>query len=346
MTVSLPPLPLWIAAMLAVCALTFLAAVPRGRTRRVRIRVLARALLPRRILRSRSGRLDIAAFLFYALVATAALGWALVSSEWWMRLTEHALAGLPALSVPLPIPVAAIFMTVVLFGAYEGAYWLNHWLHHRVAWLWAFHKVHHTAESLSLLTNFRVHPVYMIVFYNIVSMIAGMTAGIMRHVFGPDMAEVSVSGTNVFVFFGSIVLSYLQHSHLWLATTGRWGRLILSPAHHQLHHSIDPAHYDRNLGNTIAVFDWAFGTLLIPTRTRQKLSFGVDDLGYDPHGFHGAILQPFAEASRALMPQMPLPSRPASSTTYCQATRPERAPRPVAQAIASAPSNGSSSLAA
>ncbi len=83
MTVVLAPLPIWIAAMLATGLLALRAAVPRGRTRPVRARVLMRALMPRRILRSRSGRLDVAGFLFAILLAGSALGWALVSGNWW-----------------------------------------------------------------------------------------------------------------------------------------------------------------------------------------------------------------------------------------------------------------------
>ena len=285
--------------MLATGLLALRAAVPRGRGRAVRARTLIRALMPRRILRSRSGRLDIAGFLFSILIAGAALGWALVSAEWWAALTQHGLANLPAASPHLPRLVAAALMTVAMFLAYELAYWINHWLSHRIPWLWAFHKVHHTAESLSLLTNFRVHPVDTIIFYNMVSALAGTTAGILHHVFGPDMAEISVSGTNLFVFLSSIVLNYLQHSHLWMPTTGFWGRLILSPAHHQLHHSTDPAHHNHNLGSTIGLFDWAFGTLLLPTPKRQALRFGVDGLDYDPHCFKGALLVPFADALRS-----------------------------------------------
>jgi len=346
MTVVLAPLPIWIAAMLATGLLALRAAVPRGRTRPVRARVLMRALMPRRILRSRSGRLDVAGFLFAILLAGSALGWALVSGNWWDGIVERALAPYSALPFTLPMPIAATLTTLILFVAYEASYWINHWLSHRIRWLWAFHKVHHTAEGLSLLTNFRVHPVDTIIFYNMSAAIVGATAGGMRHLLGPAMAEVSVSGTNLFVFLASVVLSYLQHSHLWMATTGRWGRLILSPAHHQLHHSTDPRHHDRNFGSTIALFDWLFGTLLRPTRDRQRLSFGVDGLDHDPHGFSGALLMPFAEALRGPRAQTRLPSRPASSTTYCHATLPERAPRPVAQATASVPSNESPSFAA
>ena len=66
---------------------------------------------------------------------------------------------------------------------YEAGYWLNHWLSHRVAWLWAFHKVHHTAEWLSLLTNFRVHPIDTIVCYDMVAALAGFVAGFMQPAF-------------------------------------------------------------------------------------------------------------------------------------------------------------------
>ena len=302
MSLVLPTAPLWAAAMLVTGALACRAAVPRGHARPVRARALLRALFPRRILRSRSGRLDIAGFLFGVLVAGTALGWAIVSSSWWAMQAQLTLAGWPMLALRLPMPLAMPLMTVVLFLAYEAAYWANHWLSHRVGWLWAFHKVHHSAESLSLLTNFRVHPVDTIVFANMAAAMTGVTAGLMRHIFGPGMADVSVGGANLIVFFSSIVLSYLQHSHLWLVTRGRWGRLILSPAHHQLHHSIDPAHHNTNFGSTIALFDWAFGTLLMPARGRQPLRFGVAGLDHDPHGLAGALLVPFAEAAREVMP--------------------------------------------
>ena len=259
-TLSLPAAPCWIAAMLLTAIFALRGAVPRGRRRGVRARALLRALLPRRILHSQSGRLDIASFLFGRLLAGTALGWALFSSNWWAAIAEKAMAPLPALFMP-PLP-AAMVVTLAMFVAYDAAYWINHWLSHRVAWLWAFHKVHHTAESLSLLTNSRVHPVDTIIFYNMTAAIVGLTAGVLKHVLGPGAAEISVSNTNLLVFLTSIVLSYLQHSHLWLATTGWRARWILSPAHHQLHHSVDPHHHNRNLGSTLALFDRLAGTLL------------------------------------------------------------------------------------
>lgn len=143
-----------------------------------------------------------------------------------------------------------------------------------------------------------MHPVDSIIFYNMAAAMTGATAGLVCYLFGGAIDPVSVSGTNLLMFLSSFILSYLQHSHLWISTSGRWGRLILSPAHHQLHHSVDPRHHNRNLGATLAVFDRAFGTLLIPARRRERLTFGVRGLGYDPHGAKGAVVMPFVDAAR------------------------------------------------
>jgi sterol desaturase/sphingolipid hydroxylase (fatty acid hydroxylase superfamily) len=94
----------------------------------------------------------------------------------------------------------------------------------------------------------------------------------------------------------------MQHSHVWLPLRGWLGRLILSPAHHQIHHSVDEAHHDRNFGNTFAGFDWLFGTLFIPPRKRPKLVFGVDTQKHPTHSLREGLLDPFAAAARKATP--------------------------------------------
>lgn len=304
---ALPFAPLWLATILLTLVVAIRAAIPRRRARPIRLKVLGRALMPARMLRSASGRLDIAAFLFATMIATSVLGWALVSADWW-ALRIAALVG----PVPATIPgwIAAPLATLLLFLAYEFAYWFYHMLSHRIAWLWAFHKVHHSAESLSLLTNFRVHPVDTIVFYNFAAFVTGVIGGLVAPFCGPSGPWV-VGNANLLVFVSSILLSYLQHSHLWISWPGRLGRWLMSPAAHQLHHSIDPRHHDRNFGSTVALFDWLGGTLLLPTGPRQKLQFGLADAGRNPHGFAGAVLRPFGEAALAVAPRIPSARREA-----------------------------------
>lgn len=289
-----------LAALGIALGLTLRFAIPRGHRRPVRAKVLLRALLPTRIVRSASGRADIAWFLFNVLLMGSAFGWTMLSGSWFAARFGGGLTALFGAPTPSAIPgwAADALMTVALFLAYEFAYWLHHGLSHRIGWLWEFHKVHHTAESLTPLTNFRVHPVDTIIFYNIAAAIGGLTMALAGYGLGRHSDGLSIGGLNALTFLATILFSYLQHSHLWISLPGRAGLWLLSPAHHQIHHSVEERHHGRNFGSTLAVFDRLFGTLHRPTARRETLRFGVDGLGYDPHSPTGAVLMPFAEAVR------------------------------------------------
>lgn len=307
-------MPATLATVMAAlgCALlaVHFAVPPTSRKRWVPVRVLARALLPSRIFRSRSGRLDIMAFLFSAFVLSTTMGWALLSSERFAEAAQGAMAAIfgdrPQWNGP--VWLAGAMLTFGVYLAYEFSYWLNHWLSHRLPILWEFHKVHHTAESLSPLTNYRVHPVDTIVFYNMVAICVGSVEGLITYGFGGRVDMWAVGSSNLAIFVSAWLLTHLQHTHLWMSFPGRLGKLLLSPAHHQIHHSADPRHYNSNLGSTLALFDWMFGTLQLPKRQRERLRFGVDGLGYDPHSLGGAVLMPFAEAASSLKRRQAEPS--------------------------------------
>ena len=91
-----------------------------------------------------------------------------------------------------------------------------------------------------------------------------------------------------------LTYGHLRHSHMWIAFTGLAGRILQSPAHHQIHHSTNPAHFDKNLGFALAVWDWAFGTLAIPARTREPIVFGVGDEGAPFRSTLSALVAPCA----------------------------------------------------
>ena len=98
------------------------------------------------------------------------------------------------------------------------------------------------------------------------------------------------------------VTVHLQHSHVWIATTGLLGRVILSPAHHQIHHSDNPIHFDKNFGSCLSVWDWLFGTLHMPERERERLNFGVETRARDHHTAIGSLVMPFVQALGRLRP--------------------------------------------
>ncbi|MEO5865618.1 MAG: sterol desaturase family protein, partial [Sphingomonas sp.] len=255
------------AALTVTLLLAALLAVPRGRRSMPRLRVWRRALFPRRLFASASGRADIAWFVFGLLFFGIAFSWAIWSADAIDAGVAAALRRtLGAAPLALPAPLNAAILTGAAFIAYEFAYWLDHRLSHASPLLWQFHRVHHAAESLSLLTNFRVHPVDTIVFYNIVAVMMGATGGALHWALGADAAAWTVGGTNALIMVSAVVLTHLQHSHLWVEFGPRWNRWLLSPAHHQIHHSADPADFDRNFGSTLAIWDRMFGTLRPPRR--------------------------------------------------------------------------------
>jgi len=120
----------------------------------------------------------------------------------------------------------------------------------------------------------------------------------MTWLLGAPTQAVLLSGTNVLTLGFLFLLVHLQHSHIWIATRGPAGRLIQSPAHHQLHHSTNPAHFNKNFGGNLSVFDWLFGTLLIPTAEPQRLTFGVEAEVERQQSMEGVVLTPFARLWR------------------------------------------------
>lgn len=295
-TFLLPGSTYSLAALTGSLAVFMVLAISRRR-RPIRPELLARILFPRRLWRSASGRLDLAYFVLGILFSGLLIGWAVFSAD-QVRGGLSALIGTPGRQV-LPGWASAGVATIVLFLAYEFAYWFDHWLMHRVPVLWRFHKVHHQAESLSLLTNSRVHPVETILFFNLQALVLGLTSATLEQLLGAGVSPWSLGGTNLLIMLAAVFITHLQHSHLWVRFGPRWGRVLLGPAHHQIHHSADPAHFDRNLGSSLALFDRLFGTFHMPEAKRERLRFGVDDGETDPHGVRAALFAPFLPEPRS-----------------------------------------------
>lgn len=294
-----------LAAALIIAALFFAwQRVKRGRP--VHWRVIARALFPKRIVRHKSNRADIGYLLFNVFLSGIVFGWAVLA---YQVVTNGLIAALvtifgPVAPSPLPAIVSRGGVTILLFLGYELGYWFNHWLSHRVPFLWEFHKVHHTAEVLTPVTNFRVHPVYSWIFANILAFAAAVASGFGNYLFGNTNYQYAISDTNLILVIFIHAYVHLQHSHMWIAFTGALGRIFVSPAHHQVHHSGNPKHFNKNFGSCLALWDWMFGTLYVPQKTREPLIFGFPDFA-DAHTFKGEVIEPFVNAAGHLRPLLP-----------------------------------------
>ena len=285
-------------------AIVFLAVKRRQKNRRIRFKTIIRALFPKRITSSPSHAADIGYFFFGIFVFGLVLGGAVISYQLISNGVIQLLATTFGAARPTSLPeiVSRPAITLTLFLAYELAYWLDHYLSHRVPILWEFHKVHHSANVLTPLTVFRVHPVDLLVFANIVAVVTGIANGSMNYMFGTTAYQYAITDSNILLVLFVHAYVHLQHTHLWIPFRGVLGRILQSPAHHQIHHSDNPAHFNKNLGSCLAIWDWLFGTLHIPMKEPEKLSFGIEPGHGDVHNLAHSLVAPIFRAASHLAP--------------------------------------------
>jgi sterol desaturase/sphingolipid hydroxylase (fatty acid hydroxylase superfamily) len=293
------------AALIVASAFYAFKRLKRGR--RLRWKTIWRALFPKRIVNNPSSYADLGYMFFNVFVYGIVFGWSVLT---YQTVTNGIIAtlvdlfGKPSPSM-LPALAANGIVTLVLFLAYELGYWFNHWLSHRVPLLWEFHKVHHSAEVLTPLTNFRVHPIYAWIFGNILALSAAVANGFANYWFGNTAYQYALADTNIILVFFIHVYVHLQHSHIWISFTGLLGRILVSPAHHQIHHSKNPKHFNRNFGSCLALWDWLFGTLYVPSKEPEKIAFGVEPDHFPAHTITGELIAPFIRAYALVRAKFP-----------------------------------------
>lgn len=168
-----------------------------------------------------------------------------------------------------------VLYTLAIGVAIDFSQYISHLLLHKLPVLWEFHKVHHSATTLTPFTTFRVHPVEFIV-HTTLGLVAGTLVGSLFYLLHPTgLNTLGYLGVPALTLFFNIVAN-LRHSHVWLAYNDTLSHVLVSPAQHQIHHSNDPKHFDKNLGILFSLWDWAFGTLYIPDdQDRVSLQYGL-----------------------------------------------------------------------
>ncbi len=151
-------------------------------------------------------------------------------------------------SVPLGIVVSDFAM-----------YWTHRLIHARP--FWRVHRWHHAPRQMYWLAGGRR------------SFLQGIVYAF------PPLAFLVFHVPMVFIdayAFYTIALNHWTHSNLglklpWLET------VLVTPRVHHIHHSRDPAHYNRNFGSIFSVWDRMFGTYLDPDDVSTKLKFGIPE---------------------------------------------------------------------
>ncbi|PIE74006.1 MAG: sterol desaturase, partial [Deltaproteobacteria bacterium] len=167
-----------------------------------------------------------------------------------------------------------VLYTLVLFVVSDfSRYWLHRAMH-AVPFLWAFHKVHHSAEVLNPATFYRVHPVENFLFGLRYAVVVGSVTGIFIYLFGAKVQLVEILGANALLFIFNFVGGNLRHSHIELGYPVLLERLFISPRQHQLHHSYHFTRY--NYGGYLAIWDTMFNTLKV-SADEQSSPYGLGE---------------------------------------------------------------------
>ncbi len=185
------------------------------------------------------------------------------------------LFGTPQPGVRIDTPAAMALAALAAFALSDFSLYWTHRLFHRFPLLWRAHRFHHAPEFLTPLTAFRFFPQEQIVHICVAVFMNGLGLGLVATMMGASVGPLTLLGVNVFTLAWNLAFSHLRHSHVALSFPRWLSHVLVSPHMHQVHHSVEERHHDRNFATVFALWDWAFGTLYIPRRD-ERFRFGLE----------------------------------------------------------------------
>ena len=280
-----------------------------------------RFLFPKAIYLHRSAKVDYGIFLINVvlspLILVGAGLQALISTQVGGFLIELN-DGSPVFAGDWGVATYAVFILGFTLVADLSVY-LIHRFHHANSVFWPLHALHHSAQVMTPVTLFRKHPIYDVFGSFFKAFIVGAVLGTTVFFLTNTVSLVQIAGVSAFYFAFNLLGANFRHSHIWLGYGKVLSHILVSPAQHQIHHSVAVKHHNKNYGEVLAIWDWMFGTLYVPD-AREELTYGIgDETGVgiaQPHGsLSDALIVPFEDSWRALK------EREESASTEPKATK-------------------------
>lgn len=154
---------------------------------------------------------------------------------------------------------------LIAFFVLDFLRWCVHNLLHRVPFLWEFHKVHHSIETMDWIGSMRFHWAE-IVFYKSLLYLPIAFLGFDNEIF------FYLAGFDVF-------MGHFNHSNFRL-DIGILKYFFNSPQMHIWHHDyFGEKTFHKNFAINLSLWDWIFGTAFLPEkRPPKRLSFeGIEN---------------------------------------------------------------------
>ncbi|HEY8122519.1 MAG TPA: sterol desaturase family protein [Myxococcota bacterium] len=192
----------------------------------------------------------------------------------------HGVGALHALAAPawLASPLGVVGLDAISY--------LWHRANHRVAWLWRFHRVHHSDRAFQTTTALRFHPVELLLALPL------RLAGI---------AALGLTPFGVLIFelvFGAMNL--LEHGNFDLPRRAErtLERVLVTPAMHRLHHARNAADLNSNFGTILSLWDFALRTRRESASSRAFETGLPGGAGEREMPLVAALVSPFSRVPR------------------------------------------------
>lgn len=164
--------------------------------------------------------------------------------------------------------------SLLFFLCYDFGKFYSHYLQHRIWFLWELHKIHHSAQVLVPFTAYRFHPLDNVLVNSFVGIFTGLLHGFFVFAMVEPFTLYHFLSLQIPVFLFYLFAYNLRHSHIWVAYPKWLSKILISPSQHQIHHSVEKKHWDKNFGFVLAIWDYFFKTLYI-TQEREEIQYGL-----------------------------------------------------------------------
>lgn len=169
---------------------------------------------------------------------------------------------------------------LIFFILLDFVQWFTHTLLHKYAFLWEFHKVHHSVKEMGFAAHLRYHWMENILYKPLKTLAVMVLGG-----FEPEQAYI--------VHFIAITIGHFNHSNIKI-TYGPFKYILNNPVMHLYHHAYDlpKGTYGVNFGISLSIWDYIFKTNYIPEESgtielgfEGDESFPKDFIHQNTHGF-------------------------------------------------------------
>ncbi len=190
----------------------------------------------------------------------------------WCRVT-------PVVETVSQLPLVIQILLCLLVADFTQ-YWI-HRAFHAIPILWRFHAIHHSAEAMDWLAGSRLH------------LVDAVATRALTYV---PIYVLGVSETALYAYVTVVVVqaTFIHANVRWEFPGLRW--LLATPHFHHWHHAAEPQAIDKNFSVHTPLWDWLFGTLLMPSRWPHEYGLcGKKDV---PSGWMLQFLYPFKRRRR------------------------------------------------